>query len=40
MFFLLDENGIYQTNLYQGKYKILSRTFPELTLTVEQILAA
>ncbi|NEO53379.1 MAG: Uma2 family endonuclease [Okeania sp. SIO3B5] len=37
---LLDENGVYQTNLYQGKDKIVSRTFPELTLTVEQILAA
>lgn len=37
---LLDENGVYQANLYQGKDKIVSRTFPELTLTVEQILAA
>lgn len=38
--YLLDENGVYQFTAYQNQDKIVSRTFPELTLTVEQVLAA
>ncbi len=37
--YLLDENGIYQSNRYQGTDRIISRTFLELNLTVAQILA-
>jgi Uma2 family endonuclease len=35
--YLLDENGNYQCNAYKESDVIVSRTFPELTLTVEQI---
>jgi Uma2 family endonuclease len=35
--YLLDENKVYQSNAYRGTDKIVSRTFPELNLTVEQI---
>ena len=38
--YLLDENGVYQATPYQGTDRIISRTFPELALTVEQILNA
>lgn len=38
--YLLDENGVYQSTAYQNQDKIVSRTFPELTLTVKQLLAA
>jgi Uma2 family endonuclease len=38
--YLLDEKGIYQMTSYRGDERIISRTFPELTLTVEQVLAA
>jgi Uma2 family endonuclease len=35
--YLLDDNKVYQSKAYQGTDKIISRTFPELNLTVEQI---
>jgi Uma2 family endonuclease len=35
--YLLDEKKIYQSNTYRGADKIVSRTFPELNITVEQI---
>jgi Uma2 family endonuclease len=35
--YLLDENKVYQSNAYRGTDKIVSRTFPELNITVEQI---
>ena len=38
--YLLDENGVYQVSAYRGSDRIISRTFPELTLTVEQVLNA
>jgi Uma2 family endonuclease len=38
--YLLDENGNYQVNAYQGSDKIVSRAFPELDLTAEQIFQA
>ncbi len=38
--YLLNEQGIYQVTAYQGNQRIISRTFPELALTVEQILDA
>ncbi|MGK7872273.1 MAG: Uma2 family endonuclease [Xenococcaceae cyanobacterium] len=38
--YLLDENGVYQGTPYQGKDRIVSQTFPELALTVEQVLEA
>jgi Uma2 family endonuclease len=38
--YLLDENGVYQSTPYRGTDRIISRTFPELTLTVEQVLNA
>lgn len=38
--YLLDENGVYQCNHYRGNDRIVSQTFPELMLTVEQILEA
>ena len=38
--YLLDENGVYQSTPYRGTDRIISRTFPELTLTVEQMLNA
>jgi Uma2 family endonuclease len=36
--YLLDENGVYQMTAFQGSDRIISRTFPELALTAEQIL--
>jgi Uma2 family endonuclease len=36
--YLLDENGVYQMNAYRGNERIVSRTFPELVLTAEQVL--
>jgi Uma2 family endonuclease len=36
---LLDENKSYQKTTYRGGDRILSRTFPELNLTVDQILS-
>lgn len=37
---LLDENKIYQKTTYRGGDRILSQTFPELSLTVEEILSS
>lgn len=34
----LDENGVYQVSAYRGDERIISATFPELELTVEDIL--
>ena len=36
--YLLDENGVYQMTAYRANETIISRTFPELALTAEQIL--
>ncbi|MEZ2226309.1 MAG: Uma2 family endonuclease [Microcoleus sp.] len=36
--YLLDENGVYQMSAYRGSDRIISRTFPELALTAEQVL--
>jgi len=36
--YLLDENGVYQMTAYRGNERIISRTFPELALTAEQVL--
>jgi Uma2 family endonuclease len=36
----LDEQGQYQTTRFQGSDRILSPTFPELNLSVAQILEA
>jgi len=38
--YLLDENGVYQYTAYQHSDRIVSRTFPELALTTEQVLKA
>ena len=38
--YLLDDNGVYQSNAYQAEEFIISKTFPELKLTTAQILAA
>lgn len=38
--FLLDEQGVYQMTRFQGGDRILSVTFPELMLSVAQILDA
>lgn len=38
--YLLDEQGVYQATAYRGSDKIVSRTFPEMVLTVDQIFAA
>lgn len=38
--YLLDDNGVYQPTAYRGTDRIVSRTFPELTITVEEILGA
>jgi Uma2 family endonuclease len=35
--YLLDDDRVYQSNAYRGTDKIVSRTFPELNITVEQI---
>lgn len=37
--YLLDKNNVYQCTRYQRTDRIISRTFPDLSLTVEQILA-
>jgi Uma2 family endonuclease len=37
---LLWEEGLYEETVFIGNQNIVSRTFPELTLTVEQVLAA
>ncbi|MEW6492925.1 MAG: hypothetical protein AB1589_10520 [Cyanobacteriota bacterium] len=34
------ENRVYQSTPYRGTDRIISQTFPELTLTVEQVLNA
>ena len=36
--FLLEKNGAYQMTAYRGQDRIISRTFPELNLIVEQVL--
>ncbi len=36
--YLLDDEGVYQSTVFKGDDRILSRTFPELTLTMNQIL--
>ncbi|EAW36933.1 hypothetical protein L8106_21002 [Lyngbya sp. PCC 8106] len=35
---VLDENKTYQMNRYQGNDRIISPTFPEFSLTVEELL--
>ncbi|TAG63655.1 MAG: Uma2 family endonuclease [Oscillatoriales cyanobacterium] len=35
---LLDADGNYQTTTFKGSDRIVSRTFPELTLTAEQVM--
>lgn len=37
---LLWEEGLYEQTEFTGSQQIISRTFPELSITVEQILAA
>lgn len=37
---LLLEEGLYEESVFTGKQCIASRTFPELTVSVEQVLAA
>ncbi|QSJ21080.1 Uma2 family endonuclease [Nostoc sp. UHCC 0702] len=37
--YLLDENGVYQSTAYRGTDSIVSRTFPELSVRVNQIFA-
>lgn len=37
---LLDADGNYQTTAFKGSEQIVSRTFPELTLTAEQVMNA
>jgi Uma2 family endonuclease len=36
--YLLDAEGNYQKTAFQGSDRIVSRTFPELTLTAEQVM--
>ena len=36
--YLLDEHGLYQMTAFRGNERIISRTFPELALTAEQVL--
>jgi len=36
--YLLDENRVYQMTAFRGNERIISRTFPELALTAEQVL--
>ncbi|MFB2772656.1 Uma2 family endonuclease [Pelatocladus sp. BLCC-F211] len=38
--FLLDTDGKYQLTKFTGTERIISRTFPELSLTAEQVLTA
>jgi Uma2 family endonuclease len=40
LIFTLDEGGKYQLTRFQNSDRLISSTFPELTLTVEQIMAA
>jgi len=35
---VLDEQGVYQMNLYRGKQQVISPTFSELEVTAEQII--
>lgn len=37
---LLLEEGLYEGSMFAGSQPIVSRTFPELAITVEQVLAA
>jgi Uma2 family endonuclease len=37
LIYVLDENGVYRSTAYRGADRIISPTFPELTLTVEQV---
>ena len=37
---LLLEEGLYEESVFTGRQPIVSRTFPELSITVEQVLAA
>lgn len=36
--YLLDESGVYQCTAYRDTERIISRTFPDLELTVEQVM--
>ncbi len=38
--YLLNDNGVYQSIPYRGADRIVSRTFPELVLTADQVLLA
>ncbi len=38
--YLLDENGNYQVSAFRGSDKIVSRAFPQINLTAEQIFKA
>lgn len=38
--YLLDQNGVYQSTPYRGSDRIIWRTIPRLTLTLEQVLNA
>jgi Uma2 family endonuclease len=38
--YVLNESGVYQVTAFKGDDRILSHTFPELTLTMNQILNA
>ncbi|HEY9638628.1 MAG TPA: hypothetical protein V6D14_34915 [Coleofasciculaceae cyanobacterium] len=38
--YLLVTDGRYQPTLFIGNQQIISRTFPELTLTASQVLSA
>ncbi|WP_017652125.1 Uma2 family endonuclease [Fortiea contorta] len=40
LIFILDAEGKYQCTQFRGSERIVSRTFPELVLTAEQILTA
>ncbi|MBD2101498.1 Uma2 family endonuclease [Leptolyngbya sp. FACHB-261] len=37
---LLLEEGLYEDSVFIGEQKLISQTFPDLTITVEQVLAA
>jgi Uma2 family endonuclease len=38
--YVLNAEGVYQRSRFQGTDRIVSGTFPELSLTVDQILEA
>jgi len=38
--YLLDESGVYQVNAFRGTDRIISQTFPDLNLALDQLLAA